>query len=92
MKKVRATVRFKGRVQGVGFRYFTCAEATKEGVTGWVRNRANGEVEAVFEGRETAIRQILKRCQQGPSGSDVTEMLIDWEHCTDAFSCFEIQR
>jgi acylphosphatase len=91
MKKVRATVRFKGQVQGVGFRHATCLEATKNGLTGWVKNRANGDVEAVFEGRESEIRRALEQCRQGPAGATVVEMLIDWENFRDEFTLFEVR-
>lgn len=91
MKKVRATVRFKGLVQGVGFRHFACRQARIQGLTGWVRNLVGGEVEAVFEGRESAIRQAIDGCRQGPSGGRVDEMRIDWEEYRNEFSGFEIR-
>ncbi|OHB33864.1 MAG: hypothetical protein A2X84_10810 [Desulfuromonadaceae bacterium GWC2_58_13] len=92
MKRIQAKVRFKGMVQGVGFRYFVCRTALSHGLTGWVRNLLNGEVEAVFEGRESEIRSVLEFCQQGPSGSRVSEMLIDWEEFRGEFENFEIRR
>ncbi|MEJ2201706.1 MAG: acylphosphatase [Desulfuromonadaceae bacterium] len=92
MNNVRARVRFKGRVQGVGFRYFTQAEATRNGLKGWVRNRPNGEVEAVFEGSKSAIQRTLESCRQGPPGAMVEDMRIDWEKFQDDFLLFEIRR
>lgn len=92
MKNVRARVRFKGRVQGVGFRYFTHAAATRNDVKGWVRNRPNGDVEAVFEGSKSAIQQTLETCRQGPPGARVEDMRIDWENVRDEFLLFEIRR
>lgn len=91
MKKVRATVRFKGRVQGVGFRHFTWSQAQTEGLTGWVRNLGNGDVEAVFEGGESVIRRALGLCRRGPTTGRVDEMLIDWEECRGEFATFEIR-
>jgi acylphosphatase len=91
MRKVRARVRFKGRVQGVGFRHFTTLHAGSNELTGWVRNLGNGDVEAVFEGRESAIRRALEGCRQGPPGGGVTELLIDWEECRNEFDGFEIR-
>lgn len=89
MRKVRARVRFKGRVQGVGFRHFTTLQARGNELTGWVRNLANGDVEAIFEGRESAIRHALEECRQGPPGSAVAELLIDWEEFQNEFDIFE---
>jgi acylphosphatase len=92
MKPVRATVRIKGLVQGVNFRYFTRRTALQQGVTGWVRNLPNGDVEACFEGREGDVRQVLEWCQQGPSAARVDELLIDWEEYRGEFEEFEVRR
>jgi acylphosphatase len=92
MKPVRATVRVRGLVQGVNFRYFTARTAEQHGVTGWVRNRADGDVEACFEGREGAVRAVLQWCQQGPSAARVDELLIDWEEYRGEFDGFEVRR
>ncbi len=92
MRRIRARVRFKGRVQGVNFRYFTCRKALDHGLTGWVRNLATKDVEAVFEGRESEIRSALELCRQGPAGAQVDEMLIDWEDFRGEFVSFEIHR
>jgi len=91
MKRIRAKVRFKGRVQGVGFRYFTVRKAQDHGLTGWVRNLPNGEVEAVFEGKEADIRSALDLCRQGPAGGKVSEMLIDWENFSGEFEDFSVR-
>jgi len=91
MKNIRATVRFKGLVQGVGFRHFTYRQAQILNLTGWVRNLANGEVEAVFEGRESVIRQAIDGCRQGPAGGRIDEMEIDWEEYRGEFEGFGIR-
>lgn len=72
MERVRVLIR--GRVQGVGFRYFTCAQARELGLGGWVRNLASGEVEAEFEGQESAIETVLVRCRRGPALARVLEV------------------
>jgi acylphosphatase len=59
MKLIRATVRIKGVVQGVNFRYFTQRTALEHNLTGCVRNLPNGDVEAIFEGRESDVRKVL---------------------------------
>ncbi|MDY0268262.1 acylphosphatase [Trichloromonas sp.] len=91
MRKVRARVRFKGQVQGVGFRHFATQQAKGNGLTGWVRNLGNGDVEAVFEGQESVIRRALEACRQGPPAGKVTELFIDWEEFSGEFAAFEIR-
>ena len=64
MRRVR--VRVSGRVQGVFFRA-SCAERAAElGLSGWIRNIADGDVEAVFEGTDAAVEQIVRWCREGP--------------------------
>ncbi len=92
MKPVRASVRIRGMVQGVGFRYFTQRICLQYHLTGWVRNLPNGDVEAVFEGRESEVRQVLEGCRRGPGGARVEEILIDWEDFRGEFSAFDIRR
>ncbi len=55
-----------GRVQGVGYRQWTLAEATELGLAGYVFNRLDGDVEAVFHGAEEAVEEMISRCGQGP--------------------------
>ena len=65
-----------GRVQGVGFRYCMAEEAERLGVTGWVRNRRNGTVEAVVDGAPDAIAAILDWTRRGPPAAQVNEVQI----------------
>jgi acylphosphatase len=58
-----------GRVQGVGFRAWTHHQAELHGLTGWVRNRRDGSVEAVFSGPDNLVDVMLKACHEGPRGS-----------------------
>ena len=60
-----------GRVQGVGFRAFVEHEALKYGAGGWVRNRRDGSVEAVFAGAEQAVAAVIEACRTGPTGARV---------------------
>ncbi|HXL49416.1 MAG TPA: acylphosphatase [Xanthobacteraceae bacterium] len=59
----------RGRVQGVGYRAFVEDAALDHGLAGWVRNRRNGEVEAVFAGPAAAVAQVIKACRHGPRGA-----------------------
>ncbi|MBE0501380.1 MAG: acylphosphatase, partial [Desulfuromonadales bacterium] len=66
MGQKRATVCFKGHVQGVWFRAFTKQQADRLQICGWVRNLPDGSVEALFEGIESDIKNLITICQDGP--------------------------
>jgi acylphosphatase len=78
-----------GRVQGVGFRFFAERAARTSGVSGWVRNRADGSVETVAEGEREAVTRYLEMLRSGPPGSRVTS-LVDEETEVGKFPSFEI--
>ena len=65
-----------GRVQGVGFRLAVARAAAAHAVAGWVRNRADGTVEAVFEGEPDAVASVVRFCRDGPRGADVTRVEV----------------
>ena len=69
-------VRIEGGVQGVGFRLWTERVADDLGLTGWVRNRRDGSVEALFCGPADHVADMLQRCRQGPPSARVTEVKI----------------
>ncbi len=69
MQAVR--VRITGRVQGVWYRGWTEENALDLGLTGWVRNRRDGSVEALFVGPQDRIDEMLARCRQGPRAAQV---------------------
>lgn len=60
-----------GRVQGVGFRHWMTTRAQRMGVSGWVRNRADGSVEALMDGPADAVEELLRACRRGPPGAEV---------------------
>lgn len=91
MKQVRVTVRVKGRVQGVFYRQSTLEQAQQLGINGWVRNLPDGDVEAVFEGTEQAVEQMLAWCRQGPSAARVDDIIISREAPTGAESGFRVR-
>ena len=70
-------VRVRGRVQGVFFRAWTRAEAERLGLAGWVRNCADGSVEAHIEGNETALAELMARLHRGPPSAEVRDVLVE---------------
>ena len=64
----------RGRVQGVGFRAFVEHEALSRGIEGWVRNRRDGTVEAVFAGDTASVEAMIAACKSGPRGSRVDDI------------------
>jgi acylphosphatase len=71
---IRRRVIVHGFVQGVGFRFATVREAQARGVAGWVRNRPDGAVEAVFEGEPDAVDALVHWSEGGPRGADVARV------------------
>ncbi len=69
-------VRIEGRVQGVWYRGWTVREATRRGLEGWVRNRADGSVEALFSGSGEAVEAMLAACRDGPSAARVDDLAV----------------
>jgi acylphosphatase len=67
-------VLIRGRVQGVGFRAWTEYTALERGLEGWVRNRRDGSVEAVFAGPQEAVAAMIAVCHEGPPGSRVDKL------------------
>lgn len=91
MKTVRAELCIKGRVQGVFFRQSTKETAISCGVTGWVRNLPNGDVEAVLEGQEDAVRKVIEWCKCGPPAARVDEVQVEWNLPSNEFIRFSIR-
>lgn len=89
--KARAHVYVTGWVQGVFFRSETRREAKKLDVKGWVRNLPDGRVEAVFEGEEEKIKELIEFCRRGPPGARVTKVDVTWENYKGEFRNFEIK-
>jgi acylphosphatase len=86
--RLRATV--EGRVQGVGFRYFTFKVAQELALTGWVRNTYDGNVQVLAEGPRPALERLLFFLRKGPPSSYVTNVSTYWDNATGEFSNFEI--
>jgi acylphosphatase len=90
MEKARARVIVEGWVQGVFFRHHTQATALRLGVNGWVKNRRDGSVEAVFEGDREKVDQIIQWCHRGPSEARVQNVSVVWEEYTGDFEDFSV--
>jgi acylphosphatase len=87
---VSLEVRVSGRVQGVGFRYFTLEVARRLGLAGYVMNTRDGGVRAYAEGPRGSLEQFLRALRQGPGGARVREVRITWGAATGAHSTFTI--
>lgn len=80
-----------GRVQGVGFRWFTQDAAAREGVTGWVRNLPDGRVEALVEGDEESVTRLERTLRSGPRGARVEKVQVETEE-PGGYRSFTIER
>ncbi len=87
----RLHVYVSGRVQGVGFRYSAYARAIELGLTGWVRNLADGRVEGEFEGPRTDLDTMLAWCKEGPRLARVTDVEIRWESGEPRYRDFRLR-
>jgi len=87
----RLTVRIRGRVQGVGFRYATLAMAQGLRIAGWVRNCPDGSVEAAFFGPRTILEQARDWCRHGPPGARVDDLEESWAPADSAPHSFNIR-
>ena len=90
-QEARAHVFITGRVLGVSFRVYTRRQAPRIGVTGWVRNRWDGRVEAVFEGSEHAVRRAVAWCRDGAPDAHVDSVEVNYESATGEFRRFNIR-
>ncbi|HYP47275.1 MAG TPA: acylphosphatase [Thermoleophilaceae bacterium] len=87
---VRRRVVAHGRVQGVFFRDTVRREAQRQGVQGWVENRADGAVEAVLEGTADAVAALVRLCERGPPGANV-ERLEVFEEASEGLAGFSVR-
>jgi acylphosphatase len=91
-ENARVHLLIEGRVQGVFFRASAQAEASRLGLTGWVRNRLHGAVEIVAEGERKKLDDWIAWCRHGPRGAEVENVRIEWEEFSGEFSAFRITR
>ena len=76
MEQVTKRLEIEGLVQGVGFRYFVQRKARALGITGWVRNRVDGSVEAIVQGDPDAVEELISLARTGPSSARVTNVSV----------------
>ena len=88
MKRVHLII--SGDVQGVGFRAWLKREALSRKLTGWVKNREDGAVEAVIEGKNETIDQLISLCRRGPEISLVKDVQMNEEEYKNEFTIFEV--
>lgn len=89
MKRVYVII--YGDVIGVGFRAWVARNARELGLTGWVRNSDEGLVEAVFEGDEEKVKEMIERCKKGPEVAWVEKVVVKWSEASGEFKNFEIR-
>lgn len=89
LRRLDAVVR--GRVQGVGYRFFVIRSADELGLTGWVANLPDGAVRTVAEGDGASLEAFAERLRAGPAGAFVEAVLVAWPSATGEFPSFAIR-
>lgn len=90
-ENVSAHVAVYGRVQGVFFRAETQRQASLHGVSGWVRNKPDGSVEAVFEGARSDVIAVVNWCKKGPPAARVEHVDVAWREYEGLGNAFVVQ-
>jgi acylphosphatase len=88
---VAARILIKGRVQGVGYRFFAERAGQLLALAGWVRNLPDGSVECEVEGPRAQVEQLVRELRQGPSMARVEDVDVQWRAARGEFSGFEIR-
>ncbi|MFZ4579093.1 MAG: acylphosphatase [Myxococcota bacterium] len=89
-RRTQMHVVVKGQVQGVGYRFSTQQQAKRWGLLGWVRNAADGGVEAVFQGPEDVVASMVVWCERGPLHASV-ESVLATRQALEAFQGFDVR-
>ena len=89
--RVRAHLLISGLVQGVFYRQSTQRVASQYSVTGWVRNLPDGRVEAVLEGGEQDVQQVIAWCRHGPPQAEVGDVAVEWRPASGEDSRFAVR-
>ncbi|NOJ92710.1 acylphosphatase [Corallococcus sp. CA049B] len=88
----RATLRIQGTVQGVSYRESARQEALRLGLSGWVRNRSDGSVEAMVEGEPGALEDFIRWCHSGPRMARVADVARTDGQASGEFRTFTVER
>ncbi len=80
----------RGTVQGVGFRWFVRDVATRSGLSGWVRNQADGTVECLAQGPRRELEELLEQLRQGPPWAEVGEVEVSWREPDPGLGGFRV--
>ena len=83
-------IKITGKVQGVGFRYFVLRQAQELGITGWVSNKPNGDVEALVQVEKADLEEFVAKVKEGPSFSRVEDVSLNWLNKAEQYFGFEI--
>jgi acylphosphatase len=89
MEELKAIL--KGRVQGVGFRYFTVKEAERLGLKGYVKNLPGGEVEIVAQGDKDSLKKLVSRVKEGPSAAVVKDVNTNYRPLQREYAGFNVK-
>jgi acylphosphatase len=89
-KTIRAHLLISGKVQGVYFRYNTQIVSSRHGVTGWVRNLDDGQLEVVLEGEKIDVDHVIRWCKTGPPEAKVEHVEVQYENYTGEFKEFKV--
>jgi acylphosphatase len=90
-EKIRAHIYASGKVQGVFYRENTRKKAEKLRVTGWVKNLADGRVEALFEGGKKEVEEMVDWARKGPFWAKIEALDVIWEDFLGEFKRFEVR-
>ena len=89
-KQTAVNIIIKGKVQGVGYRYFTLKKAQELHIIGWVKNQSDGTVALFGQGNKRNLELLIAILKQGPSFSKVDEVIVNWEHAHAEYTDFVI--
>ncbi len=91
MDSVKATVKIKGDVQGVGFRHFTVQNARRLDVNGYVVNQLDGSVKVVAEGPKQNVEALIDVLKEGPGAATVNDIDVQFSDATKGYSGFQVK-
>ena len=90
-EQIRTHVLISGKVQGVGYRYFTTKKASQLKINGWVQNLPDGRVEAIFEGDRKTVEKMINWCHEGSPSAVVQDVSVEYLE-PEGLEGFEVRR